>query len=60
MSMLISAELATANMPMNGKTLSNGKFGAPAATTWVSADPSSGLASVPTGTSATAVIETRT
>ena len=36
MSMLISAELATANIAMNGKTLSTGKSGSPAATTLVS------------------------
>ena len=58
--MLISAELATANMPMNGKIVSKFRSGAPAATTWVSAWPLSGLVRSPTGTSATAVIETRT
>ena len=45
--MLISAELATANMPMKGKTLSKGKLGAPAATTWVNADPSFGVQARP-------------
>ena len=36
MSMLISAELATANIAMNGMTLSIGKSGSPAETTLVS------------------------
>ena len=58
--MLISAELATANIPMNGKMVSNGRSGAPAATTWVSADPFSGSVRSPTGTRATAEIDTRT
>ncbi len=58
--MLISAELATANMPMNGKIVSKGRPGAPAATTWVSAEPLSASVRSPTGTSATALIETST
>ena len=58
--MLISAEFATANMPMNGKILSNGSPGAPARTTWVSAEPFAVSTRSPTGTSATAQIETST
>ncbi len=58
--MLIRAELATANIPMNGKILSNGMSGAPAATTWISAESAPSAVRSPTGTSATAVIETRT
>lgn len=60
MSMLMSAEFATANIPMNGKIVSNGRFGAPAATTCVSADPLASSVRSPTGTSATAVIATST
>ena len=56
--MLISAEFATANIAMNGKTASSARPGAPASTTL-----SSGVApslSSSSGTSATAVTETST
>ena len=55
--MLIKAELATANMLINGKIWSNGRFGAPSETTSSSGvlDPLSS----PMGTSATAEIDTR-
>ena len=56
--MLISAELATANIAMNGISLSIGKSGTPAETTLVrgvSPSPSS-----PIGTRATATIATST
>ena len=56
--MLISAELATANIAMNGITLSIGKSGSPAETTLVSGvSPSPSSA---TGTRATAKIATST
>jgi hypothetical protein len=60
MSMLMSAEFATANMPMNGKSVENGRPGAAAATTCVSADPLDSSARFPTGTRATAVSATST
>ena len=56
--MLISAELATANIEMNGMMLPIGSPGAPIATT--STSGVSLAASVPTGTSATDATETRT
>ena len=56
--MLISAVLDTANIEMNGRMSSIGRFGAPALTT--STSGVSLASSVPTGTSATAMIATRT
>ena len=57
-SMLIKAELATANIEISGKIWSTGRLGAPAATTLSSgASPSP---SSPGGTSATAEMDTRT
>ena len=56
--MLISAELATATIEMNGKMSPIGTSGAPRSTTRVSGV--SLAASSPTGTSATAQIETST
>ena len=57
--MLISAELATANIEMNGKIAPIGRFGAPVCTT-----SSSGVApsfdNSPGGTNATADIDTST
>ena len=56
--MLINAELATANIEMNGRMLSIGRPGAPALTTSTSGVSLS--ASTPTGTSATEAMETST
>lgn len=58
--MLISAEFATANIPMNGKMRSKGSPGAPARTTWVRAEPLVESVRSPNGTRVTAQIETRT
>ena len=55
--MLISAVFDTANMVMNGKISSMGSPGAPAFTT--STSGVSLACSSPTGTSATATIDTR-
>jgi hypothetical protein len=57
-SMLISAEFATANIEMNGRMSPIGRPGAPALTTATSGVSDS--ARVPTGTSATDATETRT
>ena len=56
--MLINAELATANIEMNGRMSPIGRPGAPALTTSTSGVSLS--ASVPTGTRATEAMDTRT
>ena len=57
--MLINAVLETANIEMTGRMFENGSPGAAASMTFTSGDESDS-ASVPTGTSATAMTATTT